>query len=117
MNPIDPSLPGPSSRAASPVSGPTPGPAASTAAAPETPITLFRRPGQGPDAPPVDATRRERLLRHAQRHAARREALAALLRSGALADAAQVDPLLKRDVHKLMAFVFSDGPAQPTESR
>lgn len=64
---------------------------------------------------PVDATaqqRRERLLAHAARSSARREALAALLCSSALADAASVDPGLRREVIRLLAFV--QGEPDPT---
>jgi hypothetical protein len=78
--------------------------------------TLFARVGHEAAQTPPDArtlARRERLLTHAHRHAARRQALAELLRSGALADAVQVDPLLRRDVDKLRAFVLADDTATP----
>lgn len=77
--------------------------------------TLFVRATDG--TRPADATarrRREWLLAHSARSSARREALAALLRSSALADAASVDPLLRRDVMRLVAFVRDDlSPATP----
>lgn len=52
--------------------------------------------------------RRERLQAHAQRAGERREALLALLRSSALAELVLVDPQLKRDVSRLLAFVLDD---------
>ncbi|QIM52874.1 hypothetical protein [Hydrogenophaga crocea] len=82
--------------------------------APSGARTLYARPGHEPAQTPPDArtqARRDRLLTHAQGHAARRQALAELLRSGALADVVQVDPLLRRDVDKLMAFVLDDDAA------
>lgn len=66
------------------------------------------------DARPVDPrsrARRERLLSHADRAGERRRALAELLRSGALADAVAVDPLLRRDVMRLVSFVYRDDHA------
>lgn len=65
---------------------------------------------------PVDATaqqRRERLLLHATRSPVRREALAALLCSSALADAASVDPGLRRDVMRLLAFIQGNTDPRP----
>lgn len=120
MNTIDPSLPRPLGTAPAPGAGIGTAPPGPTTAPPPAPHILYRRPGIEPGAAVQDAgapARRERLLQHTQRHSARREALAALLRSGALADAALVDPLLKRDVHKLMAFVFDEGTGQAAEPR
>ncbi|MBX3610702.1 MAG: hypothetical protein KF871_12480 [Hydrogenophaga sp.] len=77
----------------------------------DTARTLFSRNATGTQA--VDSkvrARRERLLSHADRSRARRHALAELLRSGALADAASVDPLLRQDVMRLVAFVRDDKP-------
>jgi hypothetical protein len=76
--------------------------------------TLYARAGHESAQTPPDAraqARRERLLTHAQGHKARRQALAELLLSGALADAVQVDPLLRRDVDKLVAFVMDETTA------
>jgi len=66
------------------------------------------------DARPVDPrsrARRARLLSHADRAGERRRALAELLRSGALADAVAVDPLLRQDVMRLVSFVYRDDHA------
>ncbi len=87
-----------------------------TAASSETPDearTLFLRVGA--ETKPLNEktrARRARLISHAERSAARRQALAELLRSGALAEAVTVDPLLRRDVMRLVDFVRG-GDAPP----
>lgn len=93
---------------------PAPEPAQASSAMPtsDRARTLYLRVAA--DARPVDPrsrARRERLLSHADRAGERRRALAELLRSGALADAVAVDPLLRRDVMRLVSFVYRDDHA------
>ncbi len=101
----------PSPDATVPDTSDTTGSSAEQIASPSTGRTLFARPGTEDKhaAPSAKAqVRRQRLHTHAQRAAARREALLAILQSSALVDMVRIDPGLNRDVAKLMAFVLDD---------
>jgi hypothetical protein len=80
------------------------------ATAPMGTRTLYERPNPETRAPIGEKAqaRRQHLQAHARRAGARREALLAILCSDALAELVHIDPMLKRDVSRLMAFVMDD---------